>query len=106
MKKIQDGKLSVSEFICSLIRLQASLFHHIEGKGLKNTSTVLPELHKVNTEFQEHEVLFSSVETKLQETLNKVQINCEALCKGTVDIYTVLCFILLLHVCVCVYVGK
>jgi hypothetical protein len=84
MKEMQDGKLSVSEFIQSLTGLQASLIHHIDGKGLKNMSTVLPELHSVKSGFQEHEILFNAVETKLQETLNQVQKNYEALCKGTI----------------------
>jgi hypothetical protein len=102
MKDMQDGKLSVSEFIQSLIGLQASLIHHIDGKGLKNMGTVLPELHSVKSGFQEHEILFSAVETKLQETLNQVQNNYEGLCKGTVGT----CSFLFQLSCMCVYVDK
>lgn len=90
MKEMQDGKLSVSEFIHSLIGLQASLIDYIDGKGLKNMTMVFPELHSVKSEFQEHEVLFNAVETKLQETLNEVQNNYEALCKGTIGIFNFL----------------
>jgi hypothetical protein len=84
MSKTQDGKLSLSEFIHSLLGLQASLIHHIEGKGLQNMSTLLAELHSVSSGFHEYEILFSDVETNLRNTLKQVQNNYEALCKGTV----------------------
>ncbi|PNF19554.1 hypothetical protein B7P43_G18240 [Cryptotermes secundus] len=81
MKKMQDGKFSLSEFIKSLITLQTSAIHRIEGSGLQDMSNVLPELQTVNAEFQECEIMFSTIETKLQEKLGQVQKSYEELCK-------------------------
>ncbi|PNF19555.1 hypothetical protein B7P43_G18240 [Cryptotermes secundus] len=44
-------------------------------------SNVLPELQTVNAEFQECEIMFSTIETKLQEKLGQVQKSYEELCK-------------------------
>jgi hypothetical protein len=84
MKKMQNGKFTLSEFIKSLITLQTSVIHHIEDNGLQDVSNVLPELQTVNAEFRECEIMFSAIETKLQEKLGQVQKSYEELCKGTV----------------------
>jgi hypothetical protein len=84
MKKMQNGKFNLSEFIRSLITLQTSVIHHIEGSGLQDMRNVLPKLQAVNAEFQECEIMFSTIETKLQEKLDQVQKSYEELRKGTV----------------------
>jgi hypothetical protein len=85
MKNAQSGKLSLSEFIESLIRSQASLIQHIVNNGLQDMSTALPDLYSVNTEFKELAVMLRNVEAKLQETLNCAQSSCEALHEGTIN---------------------
>jgi hypothetical protein len=85
MKNAQSGKLSVSEFIESLIRSQTSVIQHIVNNGLQDMSTVLPDLGSVNAEFKELAVILGNVEAQLQETLNRAQNSCEVLHKGTVN---------------------
>jgi hypothetical protein len=99
MKKIRDGKLSLSEFIESLITLQTSVIHHIESSGLQDVSSVLPEFQTVNAEFHECEIMFSTVGTKLQEKLDQVQKSYEELCKGTVHRFAFPSFILIFSLC-------
>jgi hypothetical protein len=82
MKKMQDGKCTLSEFIASLITLQTSVIHHIEGSGLQDMSNVLPELQTVSAEFRECEIMFSTMETKLEEKLGQIQKSYGELCKG------------------------
>jgi hypothetical protein len=82
MKKMQDGKFTLSEFIESLITLQTSVTQDIEDSGLQDMSNALPELQTVSAEFQECETMFSAIETKLEEKLGQVQKSYEELCKG------------------------
>lgn len=99
MKKMQDGKFVLSEFIKSLITLQASVIHRIEGSGLQDMSNVLPELQTVKAEFQECEIMFSTIETKLQEKLGQVQKSYEELCKGTLHRFSSRFFIHIFSLC-------
>jgi hypothetical protein len=84
MKKMRDGRFSLSEFVESLIAWQTSVIHRIEGRGLQDMSSVLPELQTVNAEFRECETMFSAIETKLQEKLGQVQKSYDELSQGTV----------------------
>jgi hypothetical protein len=83
MKKMQDGKFTLSEFIESVITLQTSVIQDIESSGLQDMSNVLPELQTVSAEFQECATKFRAIETKLEEKLGHVQKSYEELCKGT-----------------------
>jgi len=85
MKNAQSGKLSLSEFIESLIRSQASLIQHIGNNDLQAMSTILPDLCSVSAEFKELAVMLRDVEAKLQETLNRVHSSCEELHTGTIN---------------------
>jgi seryl-tRNA synthetase len=85
MKSAQSGKLSLSEFIESLIRSQMSLTQHIANNDLKAMSTIIPDLRSVSAEFKELTVLLRNAEAKLQETLNHVHNSCEELRTGTIN---------------------
>lgn len=85
MKNAQSGKLSLSEFIESLIRSQTSLIQHIANNDLQAMSTTLPDLCSVSAEFKELAVMLRNVKAKLQETLNRVHISCEELHTGTIN---------------------
>jgi hypothetical protein len=85
MKNAQSGKLSLSEFIESLIRSQMSLIQHITNNDLQAMSTIIPDLCSVSAEFKELAVMLRNVETKLQETLNHVHNSCEELHTGTIN---------------------
>jgi DNA repair ATPase RecN len=85
MKNAQSGKLSLSEFIESLIRSQTSLIQHIANNDLQAMSNTLPDLCNVSAEFKELTVMLRSVEAKLQETLNHVHNSCEELRTGTIN---------------------
>jgi hypothetical protein len=101
MKKLQAGKFSLSEFIKSLITLQTSVIHRIEGSGLQDMSSVLPELQTVKAEFKECEIMFNTIVTKLQEKLGQVQKSYEELCKGMVHGFSShLSYIYFLCVCI------
>jgi len=85
MKNAQSGKLSLSEFIESLIRSQTSLIQHIANNDLQAMSTILPDLCSVSAEFKELAVMLRNAETKLQETLNCIHSSCEELHTGTIN---------------------
>ena len=82
MKNAQSGKLSLSEFIESLIKSQTSLIQLIANNDLQAMSTTLPDLCSVSAEFKELAVMLRNVEAKLQETLNCVHNSCEELHTG------------------------
>jgi hypothetical protein len=84
MKNAQSGKLRLSEFIESLIGSQTSLMQYIASNDLQAMSTILPDLCSVSAELKELAVILRNVESRLQETLNRVQNSCEALHTGTI----------------------
>lgn len=83
MKKALSGKLSLSEFVECLIGSQTSLMQLIAKHDLQAMSTILPELCSFSAELKELAVMLRNVESRMQETLNHVQSNCEALLTGT-----------------------
>jgi hypothetical protein len=83
MEKAQSGKLSLSEFIESLVGLLMPLMQHIANSDLQAMRTILPDLCSFSAELKEVEVNLRNVESRLQETSNRVQNSCEALRTGT-----------------------
>lgn len=84
MKNAQSGKLSLSEFIESLIRSQMSLIQHIASNDLQAMSIIIPDLCSVSAEFKDLAVMLRDTEAKLQETLNRVHNSCEELHTGMI----------------------